>query len=61
MNIFSRLQAELKPRRCKFAGPRVAGPAMEVAGEIRWVPVYNDMPTAAAMEKTILLRFGGMA
>ena len=43
MNIFSRLQAELKPR-CNFAGPRVAGAAMEVAGEIRRVPAYNDMP-----------------
>jgi len=39
-----RLQTKLKPRRCNFAGPRVAGAAMEVAGEIRQVPTYNDMP-----------------
>ena len=39
-----RPQAELKPRRCNFAGPRVAGAAMEVGREIRRVPAYNDLP-----------------
>ena len=40
----ARPQAELKPRRCNFAEPRVASAAVEVVGEIRQVPAYNDIP-----------------